>query len=251
MEQVSATPVRRGPPGWIVAGFLTLGIAAVVAAFFIPITKRDGGPKETSAVIQPPEYPAAPIFLLTERSGKEISNADLDGKIWIASFQYSRCKYCPSVAATMAKLQRELKLKERDDLRFVTFTIDPDHDTPDELKKYADRFDADPTKWLFLHGKEKYLHLLARRGFQFALNKTANPDPGLRFDHSLKLVLVDGTGQIRGTFDGMAAQPDESLHVSDKDLADLRAKFEASYASLKAMVAELSASAVGPRAAGP
>jgi len=228
-------PRYRTPPSWVVMGFLVLGVMAVGAAFLLPVPKRLD-PASAIPVVQPPQYPDAPFFQLTERNGQEISTADLDGKVWIASFQFTRCKYCPNVSATLAKLQKEIDLANRDDVRFVTFTIDPEYDTPDELKKYADNFRADPKKWWFLTGKEKYVHLLANRGFLVAASKNLAAPVNMRFDHTLKLLLVDKLGHIRGTFDGMIGEPTPEQNTTDADLALLKQKYDDSYADLKKQI---------------
>src|SRR5688500_13074170 len=86
-----------------------------------------------------------PDFKLTERSGKAVSKADLAGKVWVASFVFTRCSGpCPAVTATVARLHSELAGESG--VRFVTFTVDPDRDDPGELKKYAERYRADAEK---------------------------------------------------------------------------------------------------------
>src|SRR5436305_12953744 len=73
-------------------------------------------------------------FSLTERSGKTVTDADLKGKVWVASFVFTRCTGpCPQVTATIARLQRELP--DRPDLRLVTFTVDPGRDAPMDLRR--------------------------------------------------------------------------------------------------------------------
>lgn len=167
-------------------------------------------------------YPA-PAFSLTERSGKTITQNDLAGKVWIASFVFTRCSGpCPSITATMAKLQSEL-LPTRPDVRLVTFTVDPDRDTPDELKKYATNFRADPEKWLFLTGKETEALSLLKDGFKINATKNANPKPGDEFDHNTKLMVIDKAGQIRGLFDGMKRDWDKDGSVFAEDLQKLTA----------------------------
>jgi protein SCO1 len=225
----------RTPPAWVVLGFLVLGIAAVIAAFFIPVPVR---PDSTGRIpnADPPTYHDAPPFLLTERNGAEIGNADLDGKVWVASFQFTRCQFCPNVAATLSRLQGEIKLSERDDVRFVTFTIDPDHDTPDELKKYADSFRADPKKWWFLTGKDKVIKQLVNRGFKVAAVKNDKAPVNRMYDHSLKLLLIDKRGRIRGTYDGMVGQPDPDQNASDAELKQLKEKYDESCKELKRQI---------------
>lgn len=223
-----STPFRA-PPTWVVWPFLFLGIAAVAAAFFVPLKARQ--PQEQTATNPPPQSHGydAPVFVLTERSGKEVSTDDLTGKVWIASFVFTRCTMgCPQVTTTMARLQKELKLSERDDLRLVTFTVDPERDGTDDLKKYADNFRADPTKWLFLTGKEKLVRLLLNKGFKIAAMKKDNPKPGDEFDHSTKLLVIDKQSHIRGSFDGMVGEHDEG-----------GAKYEDGLKALHTLVGEL------------
>lgn len=183
---------------------LLLAVGSFVAALVLPLPWAKKEPK--------PVLFDVPPFALTERSGKPISNADLSGKVWVAAFVFTRCTGpCPSVSATMAKLQAELDLANQPDLRLVTFTVDPDRDTPDALKKYADHFSAHPDRWLFLTGKEDELHRLARDGFKIGADRTKNPKPdaGQEFDHSTKLAVVDKKGAVRGYYDGYPGKHDE------------------------------------------
>jgi protoheme IX farnesyltransferase len=168
-----------------------------------------------------------PDFTLTERSGKTVSRDDLKGKVWVASFVFTRCNGpCPQVTATMARLQKELDLKDAPNLRLVTLTVDPDQDTPNELKEYAARYQADPDRWLFLTGlPEAELHKLLHDGFKVTAQRAEKPRPGDEFDHSSRLAVVDKHGNIRGYFDGLRAGngPDTEADFAD-NLAQLRAK---------------------------
>jgi protoheme IX farnesyltransferase len=172
-----------------------------------------------------------PDFTLTERSGQKVSRDDLKGKVWVASFVFTRCNGpCPQVTATMARLQKELDLKNTPDLRLVTFTVDPDKDTPNELKEYAARYQADPERWLFLTGMpEADLHKLLHDGFKVTAQRTAKPKPGDEFDHSTRLAVVDKQGNIRGYFDGLRAGTG----------TDADADFAENLTLLRAKVAEL------------
>src|SRR4051812_17894802 len=92
-------------------------------------------------------------FSLTERSGKTVTDQDLRGKVWVASFVFTRCLGpCPAVTGTVKELAADLK--DLPDVRFVTFTVDPSRDNPGELQKYAAKYGADPERWLFLTGPE-------------------------------------------------------------------------------------------------
>ena len=190
-----------------------------------PVTARPTGTERPDVSFPVPE------FTLTDRSGKTVSRDDLKGKVWVASFVFTRCSGpCPQVTATMARLQKELDLKAADDLRLVTFTVDPDQDTPHELTEFAARYQADSERWLFLTGMpEAELHRLLQDGFKVTAQRAENPKPGDEFDHSSRLAVVDKQGIIRGYFDG--------LRVPTSPDAD--AEFDANLTRLKAMVAEL------------
>jgi cytochrome oxidase Cu insertion factor (SCO1/SenC/PrrC family) len=164
-----------------------------------------------------------PDFRLTERSGKAVAKADLAGKVWVASFVFTRCSGpCPAVTATVARLQAELAGEPN--VRFVTFTVDPDRDDPGELKKYADRYRADPEKWLFLTGQEAEIHALMTDGFKLGVARRPDPKPGDEFDHSTRLAVVDKAGTVRGYFDGMPANWDEGGSLFEDGLKQLKAK---------------------------
>lgn len=203
--------------------FLLLGLAAVGAAFLIPLPKRTTATEPMSSA--EPHLFSAPVFVLTERNGQEVSNEDLEGKVWIASFVFTRCTQgCPAVTGTMTRLQTELKLADRDDLRFITFTVDPERDQLDDLKKYASVYHAHESKWLFLTGKERFVRLLLNKGFKITAMKRDIPKPGDEFDHSTKLLVIDKKGYIRGAFDGMIGEhdPDGSQYeTSQKALKEL------------------------------
>jgi len=169
----------------------------------------------------------APAFTMTERSGNPVTRDDLKGKVWVASFVFTRCSGpCPQVSATMARLQKELKLSENPNLRLVTFTVDPDRDTPNELKEYANRYQADPEKWLFLTGlPEAELHKLLKDGFKVTAQRSTSQEAGDEFDHSSRLAVVDKHGTIRGYFDGIPSKssPDADTEF-EENLKRLREK---------------------------
>lgn len=179
---------------------------------------------------EPPDldYPVG-AFAFTERSGQPITDADLKGKVWVAGFVFTRCADpCPRVMATMAQLQRELP--QSDDLRLVTFTIDPEYDTPPVLRKYAENFNADPNRWLFITGPEKDVHSLLLNRFKQAVEK--NPDGkasiGEKYFHSSRLAVVDKKGTVRAVFDGVESknQPDAKAHFGE-ELTRLKSKVAA------------------------
>ncbi|HTU89041.1 MAG TPA: DUF420 domain-containing protein [Gemmataceae bacterium] len=168
-------------------------------------------------------------FALTERSGQTLSKADLLGKIWIASFEFVRCTSgCPQISATMERLQTDLK--RFPDVRLVTFTVDPEHDRPEELREYAKHYHADPARWLFLTGDEKSIYQLLDKSFHLPAQKNTSGDSGNAVMHSPKLVLVDRQGRIRGYFDG---RPDPNSTNPEGDHEENLRKLKTAIAALE------------------
>lgn len=147
------------------------------------------------------QYGIVPPFTLTERSGHSLGLEQLRGKIWIADFIYTSCTdTCPLQTAMMAKLQQEYAA--RPEVQFVSFTVDPERDTPDVLRTYAEKHRADPRRWYFLTGQRHRLIRLIQDGFHLAVATTpVTGDPEGMIPHSPRFVLVDEQARIRGYYD--------------------------------------------------
>jgi protein SCO1/2 len=144
-------------------------------------------------------YGSIPEFTLINQDGKNFGSADLRGKIWIADFVYSTCPGpCPMISSRMSELQKPL---EKTDVRLVSFTVDPAKDTPEVLRGYADKLQAEPGRWDFLTGPQSTIYNLSRNGFKLAVGE----EKGVPI-HSTRMILVDRHGAIRGYYD--AAEPD-------------------------------------------
>lgn len=144
---------------------------------------------------------AIPPFQLINQDGRPFGSANLSGKIWIADFIYSSCPGpCPMISSRMSEMQKPL---EKTDVHFVSFTVDPDHDTPPTLREYARRLEAQPGKWDFLTGPKSQIYSLSAAGFKLAASEHEG-DNGEPL-HSTRLVLVDRRGQIRGYYDATTA----------------------------------------------
>lgn len=146
-------------------------------------------------------YGATPNFQLTDQDGKEITLADLKGFIWVVDFVFTRCKGpCPILTARMAQLGDALKGDKN--VKLVSVTVDPDYDTPEVLKEYANKFGADLQQWIFLTGPKDKIEAFMVKGMLQPVIRT--PNAGLI--HSTQLVLVDPEGQIRAFQDGSDPQ---------------------------------------------
>jgi cytochrome oxidase Cu insertion factor (SCO1/SenC/PrrC family) len=170
------------------------------------------------------DWPVAD-FALTDQEGRPVRQQDLLGKVWVASFIFTRCTtQCPQISGTLARLQRELE--EQDDVLLVSFSVDPEHDTRQVLKEYAGHYGADPRRWLLLTGDREQIYRLTRASFKLAVeqNQGTARTPGNEVTHSTKLAVVDRRGRIRSLFDGR--QVDDAGGPVD-ELPQLRARITA------------------------
>lgn len=161
------------------------------------------------------QYGSLPDFSLTERSGKPIGLAQMRGTIWIADFIYTNCQdTCPLQTAEMAKLQNEMAAQKG--VKLVSFSVDPEKDTPSVLSQYADRYKADTDRWLFLTGEHEEIKTLMQSGFRLSAAAAAT-DGGVIL-HSPRFVLIDRQAQIRGYYD---SRDTDALQRLRRDVAAL------------------------------
>ena len=143
-----------------------------------------------------PVYSTVPDFTLTERSRRSVTRQDLEGQVWVADFIFTRCAgICPVMSSNMQKLQERLP----GEVRLVSFSVDPSHDTTEVLTEYAKRYNADPDRWLFLTGDPSTMQELSVDGFKLALDPTGGTEAE-PITHSSRFVLVDRQGHIRGYY---------------------------------------------------
>ncbi|HZU39270.1 MAG TPA: SCO family protein [Gemmataceae bacterium] len=145
-------------------------------------------------------------FALTDQDGRLVTTQDLRGKVCVFDFIFTRCGgTCPQLTANMARLQKALAGKN--DVRFVSVSVNPTFDTPEILKKYAERFGADK-RWLFLTGAEEKIRTLCRTSFMSAMEKKPDAAPSDLVTHTSKVFVVDRNGIIRAMFDGRQFEDD-------------------------------------------
>lgn len=160
---------------------------------------------------------AVPDFTLIDQNGDPFSRDDLKGQIWVAAFVFTRCPGpCPAITGNLAQMHQEFK--DSDNLHLVSFSIDPKHDTPQVLTEYAQRFQADLTRWTFLTGEQEMIHDLSMNGFYSAVMETTPEtakDAG-PFIHGTRIYVVDASGTIVAAYDGTTpegiAQTKQKLH---------------------------------------
>ena len=163
-----------------------------------------------------------PTFSLIERTQQPFGHTDLTGSIWVANFIFTHCPgRCPLLSQRMARLHTTLRTKP---VRFVSFSVDPERDTPEVLQVYARRYRADGQRWLFLTGERSAMYALIRNGFRLGVEALAPNDPRLTTHepivHSNRFVLIDPQRRIRGYYRG---DDTESIAQLLQDLETLMA----------------------------
>jgi len=135
-----------------------------------------------------------PAFSLVDQDGDLFTLENVKGNVWLADFIFTTCSGpCPIMTERMGMVQHDLH--DIDKLKFVSFTVNPDYDTPEVLKKYAQRFDADVGSWSFVTGKYDQIQELIVEGFKMG-------DVEEIVFHSTRFALVDHEGNLRGYYSG-------------------------------------------------
>ncbi|WP_185970463.1 MULTISPECIES: SCO family protein [unclassified Mesorhizobium] len=146
-----------------------------------------------------PAIGPAPDFTLTSQDRARVSLSDFRGKVIAIAFIYTYCTdVCPMLTANMASVQEKLGFAFGSKIDFVSITVDPERDTPDVLKEYAQNFGADLKGWSFLTGDPAVVHEVGRK-YGVIANKAANGD----VDHTLLTSLVDRNGILRVQYLGV------------------------------------------------
>jgi protein SCO1/2 len=139
-----------------------------------------------------------PEFSLLERHGVTLDRAALAGRPVIVDFIFTRCPAsCPRLTARMKELER--RIPESSTVRLLSISVDPEHDRPEVLTRYAEGWQAGP-RWLFATGERAAIWELVRKGFLLPVEATPSPaeSPIL---HSNRFSLVDGQGRLRGSYE--------------------------------------------------
>jgi protein SCO1 len=197
---------RPGPPPqggrgnggspWVVALGLALAVMGAGAAGAHDPPAEEG----RLPVIGP-----APDFALTSQDGETVTLEDFRGKALAVTFIYTACPdFCPLLTAKMAGVQDELGDDFGTRIAFVSITVDPELDTPEVLKHYAEVHGADLQGWAFLTGEPAAIAEVTRRYGVFA-QKAA----GGEIDHTFLTSLIDPEGILRVQYIGVRFDPDE------------------------------------------
>lgn len=169
----------------------SLFLAVLLVSFALVYTRGSSptGPITRELV---PVYGVVPDFTLMEASENSLTRADLEGTLWVASFLFTSCSgTCPAMASRNRILQATLP----PEVKLISFSVDPDRDTPEVLRAWGERYERDPQRWLLLTGDFLGIRKLMIEGFHLE-----GDDP---FNHSNGFALVDGRGFLRGYYDSL------------------------------------------------
>lgn len=224
MSAPENAPRRASPLVWAWAG---VGAAALVVA--AAWSRLDTGPADEGIVVEVGSPAAAPFEMprpgllpgpvgpmpdvaAVERSGRALRTNELRGRWTVMNLIFTHCGGpCPRLTAQMKRLQDALG--DGDDLRLVSFTVDPDRDTPEVLAKYAKDFDADPERWWFVRTSAEDLRTIVGKSFRLM------PEEDL-FVHSNHLIVLDPQLRMRALY--LPLQEEDWLPRLLADVAALR-----------------------------
>jgi len=202
--------------------------AIAMAALVVLACRREAPPLEDLGVL--------PAFAMTDQDGRPVDDASLRGTVWIANFLFTSCPtQCPPLAKATAELQNRLKTwmpaTGQPPVRIVSISVDPMTDTPEVLRTYGQKYGADTRIWTLLTGEYQTMERLVVQGFMQPIIRadrvtgmpsehTAIQEPTpLDTAHSLRFVLVDRQGHLRGLFDRDAAGL-QALEAAARSLAE-------------------------------
>lgn len=140
------------------------------------------------------ERKKVPSFAFTNQYGKLISNKDYEGKVYVIEFFFTTCPtICPRMNANLVQIQNAFKGFEN--FGVASFTINPENDTPEVLKAYADRYGVTNPNWNLMTGDQIEIYKLANEGFNLYTAEDATVVGG--FEHSGNFALIDKNGYLR------------------------------------------------------
>ena len=183
--------------------FIIYGIVAVILLVTFLF-------KESSTLDDLPISGSVPDFEFTDSNGETITREDMEGKVWVADFIFTTCTMaCPIMTGNMNLIHKSFK--DDNNVRIISISVYPEYDTPEVLKEYASRYNANTDRWHFLTGPEESVKNIIKTGFKIG-------DYEDIIFHSEKFALVDVSGNIRGYYSGMKTEDMSKLKKDIKRL---------------------------------
>jgi len=181
------------------------------------------------------EAMVVPDFEVTDHTGKTFTRQDMLGKVWVCDFFLTRCNgVCPILGLTMSDLAEDLSKDEAfDGVRLVSFSVDPEYDTLEQLRQYrrtnlgvwargSDERRAEiEQRWVHARAEDQEAFwTLVREGFKLGVGPASPEDQSTPISHSGRLVLIDRQGNIRGYYDGLTDEHMPALLADIRRLVD-------------------------------
>lgn len=198
---MAVAPPDLQRPGWLEWFRRYLWVISFVGGVLTLTALRCSG--RLRQVPDPPQVLfALPSYELVDHRNEPFTPQTLHGKVWVAGFVFTSCpSSCPVVTKAMADL-RERYDRYSVDVEMVSFTVDPQNDTPPVLAEYFESQGIDSDKWRFVTGEPTQVLQLVRKGFKLGVGEREADEDGVAYDiaHSTKLALIDGDGAVRGFY---------------------------------------------------
>lgn len=183
--------------------------------FDIELTTLSDGTQQPDTLYFP-----IPKFSFINQDSALVTRADYEGSITLVDFFFTDCpSICPIMSAQMARLQDKFRLEKSPlPIRFLSFSVKPEADTPQKLKEYSQKIGADLSRWNFLTGKAQDIYDLAQDGFLLTAFPSDTAAGGVF--HTDKVTLLDKNARIRGYYDGTSTSSMDQLYEDAKILAN-------------------------------
>jgi protein SCO1/2 len=193
---------------------IAITVAGLVLATTLALVARSMRPQPPL-----PTYGHVPAFRLLAQTGAPYTTESMLGHVTVVDFVFTRCTAsCPRLTARMGELQRRFA-RDGSDARLVSFSVDPENDTPPVLTEYAAHANADPSRWTFVTGGVDDITRAVVLGFKISAAKVATGANDSDVTHGNWFVLVDRTGAVRGYY---PVDEERDLEVLAADAARLQ-----------------------------
>ena len=166
-------------------------------------------------------YNTIPAFSFVNQDGDTVSEKMVAGKIYVTDFFFTTCPtICPVMKRQMIKVFNDIKGKP--DVMILSHSIDPEHDTPQVLKKYAQDLGIEGKQWQFLTGEKEKIYEIGQQNYLSTAKEDKSAEGG--YIHSGAFILVDKERHVRGMYDGTTEEGTQKLIADIKILQEEYAK---------------------------
>lgn len=188
---------------------LYTGFFVVLIAGFYLVVKKWIKPNNTISVVQP--------FSFTTQDGKTLTDKDVEGKVYVAEYFFTTCPgICPTMNNNMRKVYE--RFKDEKDFLILSHTCDPERDSAQVLRHYADSMGVNTNRWIFLTGRKDSLYNMARTSY--TIDDPANNLRNIEDDflHTQFWALVNKRGEVKKVYDGLKESEINAMMIKIKSM---------------------------------